>query len=206
VAQQLSEQKLSDVTSDMPKAWTQKPILNVPSSAPVVRSRRVSPCKSAFRGCFNRVLHLLARVLPGASTVRPFLHRLRGVSVGQNVSIGDDVYIENEYPESVEIQDGAMIGLRSTIVAHTRGAGKITIGRNAFIGTASVLLTSGSRALTIGEGAVLMAASVVTTDVPPYTLYGMERARPLGRVTKAFTAETSYDDFIASLRPLKQAR
>ncbi len=158
--------------------------------------------KSMVRRVFNRILHVLCRVLPGSTTLRPFLHRLRGVHIQGRVWIGDDVYIENEYPEAVEIHDGAMIGVRSTIVAHTRGAGKIVIGRQAFIGASSVVVTSGNRTLTIGEGSVLMASSVVSSDVEPYTLYGVERAKPMARLTKPFTAETGYQEFITSLRPL----
>jgi serine acetyltransferase/acyl carrier protein len=165
-----------------------------------LRGRPVT--RSVMRRSFNRVLHLLCRVLPGATSVRPFLHRLRGVRIQGRVAIGDDVYIENEYPESVEIEEGAMIGLRSTIVAHTRGAGKIIIGKNVFIGANCVLLTSGNRSLRIGEGAVIMASSVITNDVRPHTLYGMERAKPLAKVTKPFTQQTSYEELIASLRPL----
>jgi acetyltransferase-like isoleucine patch superfamily enzyme/acyl carrier protein len=162
------------------------------------------PTKSLFRRSLNRFLHMLCRFLPGATTVRPFLHRLRGVRVGRNVWIGDDVYIENEYPECVEIQDGAMIGLRTVIVAHTRGAGKIIVGRNAFIGAGSIVVTSAKRTLSIGEGSVLMASSVITSDVLPFMLYGAEQAKPLARVTEPFTPDRAYEEFIGSLRPLTQ--
>jgi len=158
--------------------------------------------KSILRSGANRVLHLLCRFLPGATGLRPFLHRLRGVRIEGRVFIGDDVYIENEYPECVEIQDGVQIGLRTTIVAHTRGCGKVVIGKNAFVGANCVIVTSSERTLTIGEGSVLTATSFVTDDVQPYTLYSSERAKPLAKVTRAFTAETSYDEFIRGLQPL----
>jgi hypothetical protein len=167
--------------------------------------RNHSSKKPALRRGVNRMLHLLSRLLPGASSVRPFLHRLRGVRIAQNVFVGDDVYIENEFPERVEIQQGATIGLRTTIVAHTGGAGQIVIGKNAFIGANSVLVTAGNRTLTIGEGAVLMAGSVVTADIPPFTVCGVERARPLASLSKPFTGDTSYEEFITSMRPLAMA-
>ncbi|HEY6969695.1 MAG TPA: condensation domain-containing protein [Candidatus Angelobacter sp.] len=160
--------------------------------------------KSFLRRATNRFLHLLCRFLPGATTLRPFLHRLRGMKIGKDVWIGDDVYLENEYPECVEIHDGAMIGLRSTIVAHTRGAGKIIIGRDAFIGAGSTLVTTGNRPLIIGEGAVLMASSLVTGNIAPHTLYGRDAAKPLARVTKPFTASTTYEEFMSTLRPLSR--
>jgi hypothetical protein len=49
--------------------------------------------KNLFVRIINRILHLMARNLPGSMTVRPFLHRLRGVKIQKNVWIGDDVYI-----------------------------------------------------------------------------------------------------------------
>src|SRR5438270_13086007 len=86
--------------------------------------------KSLLRRLSNRVLHTLCRSLPGAGSLRVFLHRLRGVHMGNGVFIGDDVYIENEYPEAVEIQDGASVTLRCVILAHTRGPGRVVIEKN----------------------------------------------------------------------------
>ena len=54
--------------------------------------------KTLLRRIFNRILHSLVQSLPGAKSVRPFLHRLRGVKIYGDVFIGDEVYIENEYP------------------------------------------------------------------------------------------------------------
>ena len=84
------------------------------------RQKSDTPKSFARRVC-NRLLHQLARSLPGASSLRPFLHRLRGVKIHGKVYIGDDVYLENEYPECIEIHDEVQIGLRTTVIAHTRG-------------------------------------------------------------------------------------
>jgi hypothetical protein len=65
--------------------------------------------KSLPRRIANRILGLLARVLPGALTLRPALHRLRGMQIGRGVWIGDDVYLENEYPELITLEDGAQV-------------------------------------------------------------------------------------------------
>lgn len=123
---------------------------------------------SLVRGTVNRALHVLARILPGATTVRPWLHRARGVHVGRNVFIGDDVYLENEYPCAVEIQNGVQISVRAIILAHTGGAGRIVIEKGAFIGPNAVLVTSRDRTLRIGEGAVIGAGVVVTQDIPAH--------------------------------------
>jgi len=159
--------------------------------------------KSVLRGIINRFLGLLARFLPGATTIRPALHRLRGVKIMGKVFIGDDVYLENEYPENIEIQEGAQVTLRCVLIAHTRGPGKIVIGKNAFIGTNCVISASPGRTLTIGEGAVVTASTVVSSDVPSHTLFGVPKGQPLAMVTVPLTMETSYEQFLDGLKPLR---
>jgi hypothetical protein len=161
-----------------------------------------SPGNFKIRRISNRILHLLCRFGPGGFSTRPFLHRLRGVSIGEKVWIGDDVYLDNDFPHCIEIQDGAMIELRTIILAHTHGQGRVVIEKNAFIGAGSLIVTAANRTLVIGEGSVIMASSMVNRSVAPYTLYGSDCARPLARITKPFTATTSYEEFITSLQPL----
>ena len=162
--------------------------------------------KSPFRKTANRFLHLLCRFLPGATTVRPFLHRLRGVKIHGRVFIGDEVYIENEYPECVEIQDQAQIAVRTTIITHINGPGKVIIGKKAFIGANCVIVGSPGRTVTIGEGAVLTASSVASTSIPPYTLWRGNPAEPVAKVTVPLTAETSYEEFTRGLTPLTRKK
>lgn len=143
----------------------------------------------------NRILHLIAQFAPGATTFRPFLHKLRGVKIHGTVFIGDQVYIENEHPDCIEIHDGAQIVLRSTIIAHFRGAGKIIIDKNVWVGAGCGIYTIPGRTLTIGEGAVIAAHSVVTRDVPPFTFVAGAPAKPIAKVTTPMTLNTSYEDF-----------
>jgi serine acetyltransferase len=154
---------------------------------------------------FNRLLHLLARFVPGATSLRPSLHRLRGVKIAKRVFIGEEVYLDNEFPEAIELHEGALIGLRSTIVAHTRGAGRVIIGKNVVIGAGTLVTCSGGQTLEIGEGAVVGAGSVVASSIPPFTLCGSPRARALATVTVPFTLETSYQEFLRGLRPLRNS-
>jgi len=152
----------------------------------------------------NRVLHLLARYSPGAESIRPFLHRLRGVKIGKNVFIGEEVYIENEYPHYIEIHDEAQIALRAIIMAHVRGPGKLIIGRKAWIGPNCVISAVTGETLTIGEGAVVAAGSVVTKDVPPYTMVGGVPAKPIAKVTVPLTQRTNYKEFRNGLEILRK--
>jgi heptaprenylglycerol acetyltransferase len=164
----------------------------------------VTVAKFLVRRICNRLLHQLARSLPGATSLRPFLHRLRGVKIHGKIFIGDDVYLENEYPECVEIHDGVQIGLRSTIIAHTRGSGKIVLGKSAFVGASCVIAAAPGKTLTIGEGSVVAIASSVTTDIPAFTFYSGEKAKPIAKVTIPFSPDTSYEQFIRGLRPLSR--
>ena len=166
--------------------------------------------KSVLRRGSNRVLALMARLLPGATTLRPFLHTLRGVQIRGRVFIGDDVYLENEYPERIELKDGCQICVRSTLLAHTGNSngenggpvwGRIVVEKDAFVGATSVVTAAPGQTLTIGQGAVVAASSVVATDVPRHTLVGAEKARVLAKATVPLRMETSFEDFLAGLRP-----
>jgi carbonic anhydrase/acetyltransferase-like protein (isoleucine patch superfamily) len=159
-----------------------------------------------LRRMSNRVLHLLARILPGSTTVRPFLHRLRGVQIGKNVFIGDDVYLENEHPEAVEIHSGVHISVRAIILAHTRGCGRVVIEKDAFIGINSVLATSGNKVLRIGEGAVIGAGVVVTRDVPAQVFLANEVPKPIATVGVPLTKAETVEDFVRGLSPIRPTK
>ncbi|MDD5233903.1 MAG: hypothetical protein PHG91_10965 [Syntrophales bacterium] len=154
----------------------------------------------------NRVIHLLARNLPGSTSVRPFLHRLRGVKIHKNVWIGDDVYIDNDYPEMIEIHENAGILLRCTLLAHTRGPGKIVIGKNVVVGCGCVISCPPNYTLTIGEGSVITANSVILKSIPPFSFVAAPQAKPVAKVTVPFFGNVSYDEFMAGLIPIKRTR
>jgi serine acetyltransferase len=159
--------------------------------------------KNYLRRIFNRVLHMIARASPGAMTLRPFIHRLRGVKVGRKVWIGDDVYLENEYPELVELREGAVLSIRSMIIAHTRGAGAVIVGRNAFIGPNAVIACVTGKTIQIGDGAVISTSSVVTSSVAPQMVIAPPKSIPVARARVPFGVEQSMEQFIFGLEPLK---
>ncbi len=206
---QTGDAKPQPASSDRSEPESQQYQASIPSSTndrakpqPALDGR--SNRRSLVRQALNRFLHLLCRFGPGGETLRPFLHRMRGVKIGKNVWIGDDVYLDNEFPECIELEDGAMIELRATILAHTHGAGRVVIGKNAVIGAGAIVVTSGNRTLVIGEGSVIMASSLVTGSIAPYTLYGSDASKPLARITKPFTPDTTYEEFMTALRPLSR--
>lgn len=162
--------------------------------------------KGVIRRLCDRLLHLVARLLPGASSFRPFLHRLRGVQVGGNVFIGDDVYLENEYPDRVEIQDGVQISIRATILAHTRGPGWIILEKDSYIGPHAIVITTAGKVLRIGAGAVIGAGCVITKDVKPRMFVSGEFGKAVAEVRVPLSKANNMDDFIRGLVPLKSGK
>lgn len=120
----------------------------------------------------------------------PTLHRLRGVKVGQGVSISRQVYLDNLYPELIQIEDGARITAHCVVVGHFSPSKrmkqtfmpfykrKVTIKKNAFIGMNSTILPG----TIIGEDSVVAAGSVVSGDIPARTLVGGNPARAIRKL------------------------
>lgn len=151
----------------------------------------------------NRVLHRMARVLPGGFSLRPFLHRLRGVKVGRDVWIGEDVYIDEDHPEAVEIQEGVAVATRCTLIAHTKGTGKIIIEKDVALGAGCIIVCASGQTLTIGEGSVVSAGSTVSNNIPPFTLCGPPRVQVYGKVGVPFRMATTLEEFRRGLRPIR---
>lgn len=154
----------------------------------------------------KRLLAKIAFFAPGGYTLRPWLHKMRGVNMGKKVWISQYVYIDEIHPENIIIEDNVGIGLRSTIFAHFyfggyeagKKVGKVVIEKNVYIGPHCVILHD----VTIGEGSVITAGTVVSKNVPPGVMYGNPSPVPLARVTCPLTNGTSYKEFIFGLRKL----
>jgi heptaprenylglycerol acetyltransferase len=168
----------------------------------IIFYRRYEMEKNIFRGSFNRILHLMARLGPGATTIRPFLHKLRGVQINGKVFIGDDVYLENKYPECIEINNGSTVGLRSNLIAHFRGPGKIIIGKDVSIRMGCNIAASPGQILTIGDGSLVGMGSTVIKDVPPFTFVVGSPAKPKYKITVPMSLETSFEEWKNGLKPL----
>src|ERR1700751_1443100 len=106
-------------------------------------SKLVPVIEEPLRGFKNRVLQHLARVLPGARTLRVALHRARGVQIGKNVWIGYDVILETSRPHLITIADGCSIGMRVSVIAHFRETAGVKIESDAFIGPGVLILPGG---------------------------------------------------------------
>jgi serine acetyltransferase len=118
------------------------------------------------------------------------------------VFIGEDVYLENEYPESVEIGDHCEIGLRTVIMAHLRGPGRVVIKPNVWIGPCCLIAGANGRVLTIGEGAVIAGGSLITADVPDHAFIKPPASLPAAMANVPLATGT-YQEFMRGLRPLR---
>lgn len=155
------------------------------------------------KGLANRLLQLLAQALPGARTVRVMLHRARGVHIGKDVFISQDVLLETEHPQLITIEDRVVIGMRGIVIAHMREKRQgVRIERDAFVGPGVIVMPN----VTIGHGAVVAAGSVVTRSVPPLTVVQGNPAVPIAKCEIPLTADVTLADFSRRLRPLGHAR
>src|SRR5688572_7816651 len=93
-----------------------------------------------FTGLKNRLLQQLAMSLPGGGALRVFLHRLRGVQIGEDVWIGSEALIETACPTKVKIGSHVVIGIRTTILAHFQELTGVEIKDNVYIGACAVIL------------------------------------------------------------------
>src|ERR1700679_2584016 len=154
--------------------------------------------EGAVRGLINRLFQNLARIVPGATTLRVKLHRARGVHIGKDVWIGYDVILDTSRPHLITIGDRASVGIRATVIAHFKETQGVTIEEDAFVGPGVIILPN----VVIGRGAVVTAGSVVTKSVPPMTVVEGNPAVPIARCGVAFRQDISLKKFSRNLKPL----
>jgi serine acetyltransferase len=149
-------------------------------------------------GVLNRICQHLARILPGARSLRVSLHRWRGVKIGKGVWIGYDVILDTSRPHLIVIEDGASLSMRVTVIAHFRETQGVKIEQDAFVGPGVIILPN----VTVGRGAVVTAGSVVTQSVPPMTVVQGNPAVPIANCGISLSSEVTLKEFSRRLRPL----
>jgi amino acid adenylation domain-containing protein len=159
-----------------------------------------------LRALLNRILQVLALYAPGLTSLRVWLHRLRGVRIGNNVAIGTSAIIETAHPRLVWIGDNVAIGIRNVIIGHfsdsidrsRQGSGPtVRICNNVYLGPNVTILPN----VTIGEGAVVTAGSIVNKSIAPGMMVQGNPARPIATCGVPLVGEgCTYEEFLQHLR------
>lgn len=147
----------------------------------------ISAIRTAGLYWYRDFLHNMARfsILFGpfaSKRVRPWLYRMMGAKVGNQVFIGRDVFIDPLHPEMVTIESGAYVCARTMILVHERNLAQyrkgkwigecehivapVHIEKGVHLGIGAIILPG----VRIGEGAIVGAGALVVKDIPPYTL------------------------------------
>ena len=119
----------------------------------------------------------------------------RGLIVGRNFNMMEDVIIDSAHAWHIQIGDDVTLAPRVHILAHDASTkihlnytriGKVSIGNRVFIGASSIILPG----VRIGNDVIIGAGSVVSKDIPD------------GQVVTGNPAKfiCSIDDFIAKKR------
>lgn len=112
--------------------------------------------------------------------VRIKCNKHRGITIGNNVYIGQHSTLDNAYPEYIFIEDNVALAGNNVVLAHSNpykhfepitssGVSPVVIKTGAWIGVGAIIL----RGVTIGENAIIAAGTIVDKDIPAYSIvYG----------------------------------
>jgi acyl-CoA synthetase (AMP-forming)/AMP-acid ligase II/acetyltransferase-like isoleucine patch superfamily enzyme/acyl carrier protein len=202
----------SPTIETLTKFMQEKDLAQTQGSVVELKVKGSNPIRDSFVfGLRNRILQLMALYAPGFKTVRVWLHRMRGVVIGDNVSIGLSVLIETAYPRLVFVGNNVTIGMRTIVIGHLRDLTSearsgdehtVRIEENVYIGPGVIILPN----VTIGHGAVVSAGSVVSRSVPPETLVRGNPAEPIAHCGVSLGGGVSYEKFVSHLTPIKGYR
>lgn len=122
---------------------------------------------------------ILNRISP---RLRPAIWKKTGCNVGENVSMGYDIYYDVHNANLITIEDDVWIASRSLILCHKRDLANyrkgdrynnlgytklpVTLKKGCVIGMGSIIMPG----VTIGEGAIVGAGSLVVRDIPAWTI------------------------------------
>lgn len=144
--------------------------------------------KVIFRRLITLILQDISFFAPWP--MRSYLHRARGVKIGNDVFIAPLVVFDDAYPEYITVEDHVQIGAGTKIVTHDSSfhnvfegrlptyIGPVVIKKHAFVGYGALILPG----VTIGENAIVGAGAVVTSDVPPRAVVAGVPAKVIGTV------------------------
>lgn len=123
-------------------------------------------------------MHVIGKLPYSGLKVR--LYRLMGVRIGKDVYIAPGVFIDAFYPQLIEIEDGAFLGIGCRVLTHEYTAsafrsGRVRIGKGSVVGAWSTIRCG----VTMGQAVTTGLGSVVVGDVADGLTVGGVPARPL---------------------------
>ena len=138
--------------------------------------RQMPPLKFLWRRTLNYIFQTLAYNCP-VNSVRIWLHRKRGVHIGNNVMLGMHCILDNAHPEYIYIEDYSALAGNNYVITHSNPylhfkgrlisyLAPVIIRKGAWVGVSSTLLPGTD----IGECTVISAGSVVSGPLPPNTI------------------------------------
>lgn len=135
-----------------------------------------------------RLMIILSMWHPNMDSRRKLLQK-RGVNIADTAFVDLGVWIEVTTPQAVVIEDYAIIGQGSAIIAHDSGLNcfadvpirvKTTrIGYNAAIAPRSVIMPG----VNIGDNSAVLMGSVVNKDVPEGAVVAGNPAKQVGEIS-----------------------
>lgn len=128
--------------------------------------------------------------------LRPAIFRSVGCHVGNNVFIGDKVWIDSGHSDMIFIDDHAHVASGSRLLCHQRNLSNYCQGddyaklgyiikpihlcKGCLVGMETFVMPG----VTIGEGAIVGAGSLVTKDVPAWTIATGRPAKVVKEIPK----------------------
>lgn len=134
--------------------------------------RDLNPTVFLFKKLRNHVFQALAYNCP-INSWRIWLHRKRGVHIGNNVMLGMHCILDNAYPEYIYIEDYAALAGNNYVIAHSNPylhfkgrmlsyLAPVIVKKGAWVGVSTSLLPGTE----IGECSVVSAGSTVSGIIP----------------------------------------
>lgn len=137
---------------------------------------------------------LLSPLLP--RKIRPWCLKQIGCTIGQDVFIGSEVWIDSGHAELITIDDHVHVTARTVLLCHKKDlknycqgddyaklpymTAPIHLKRGCSTGTGTIVMPG----VTIGEGAIVGAGSLVTKDIPAWTIATGRPAKVVKQILK----------------------
>jgi acetyltransferase-like isoleucine patch superfamily enzyme len=158
-----------------------------------------------LRGGINFVLDAFVDLLPGGTTLRLSVHRVRGVRFAGRAFISRRVILETKHPERISIGANVFLGIGTTVIAHHDTSEDLSdvgvrIGENVYIGPHCVILPG----VEIGDNSVVAAGSVVSGAVAKNRLVRGNPAAIVADVTVPLGLDGDMVSFMRGLRNFRR--